>query len=348
VRPYGLISDTHNHGWSAFATTLPSGVNSRLQCILDEFERCARTVAEQGGNKIYHAGDMFHVRGSIAPSVINPTKDKLAEIHSAYGVSFVVMAGNHDLEGKNSERLGNAVEALGCDHVAVLSNGLLSPEVTLIPWHEKIADLKAVIERCRRELGANLANADLLLHAPLNGVINGIPPHGLDSDYLAGLGFNRVFAGHYHNAKDFGNGVYSIGALTHHTWSDVGTRAGFWIVGEEGQTWHASHAPQFIEIDHSMSKTDIELAVPGNYVRCKMHSPKDSQVKEMREWLESIGAKGVRVDIEREPTRVRTAGATVKAGDSIEKSIGDFIQSKGYAASELIVAESIKVLAEAA
>ena len=48
---------------------------------------------------------------------------------------------------------------------------------------------------------------------------------------LAKLGFRRVFAGHYHHHCSFEDGkVWSIGATTHQTASDIGTKAGFLLV----------------------------------------------------------------------------------------------------------------------
>jgi len=104
----GLISDTHNHNWSVFSSTLPTGVNSRLQHILDETWRAAVTVKERGGDTIIHTGDIFHVRGSVAPSVLNPTVELYGRIYNDLGLNIYLLAGNHDLEGNNSSTLGNA------------------------------------------------------------------------------------------------------------------------------------------------------------------------------------------------------------------------------------------------
>src|ERR1700710_1513552 len=102
MKPYGLISDTHCHGWAAFSKTGDDLVNSRLTTILDEIERCAVEVSKAGGDTIYHGGDLFHVRGSIEPSVLNPTRARFELIYKTYGVKFRLLPGNHDLEFKHS------------------------------------------------------------------------------------------------------------------------------------------------------------------------------------------------------------------------------------------------------
>lgn len=330
MRPFGVISDTHNHNWSAFATTRADGINSRLQTILDETRRCAIEVLEAGGNTIYHGGDLFHVRGSIAPSVLNPTLDCYKEI-IASGVRIVINAGNHDLEGKESSRVSSAITALegvGCHVVNQPDYGSFD-DMVIIPWIQNLAALREAIERVDP---ADRPKCDLLIHAPVDGVIPGIPDHGLDPAYLAGLGYRRVFCGHYHHHKEAAPNVYSIGSLTPQTWGDIGTKSGFLIVTEKGVKWHASHAPSFVEIDASTDPAEVPLIVDGNYVRAKINSTKHSDIETARGYLESVGAVGVTIipiaAISAAP--VRAGMPAVKTGSSVTESINNFIGLKAY------------------
>jgi DNA repair exonuclease SbcCD nuclease subunit len=328
MKPYGLISDTHNHLWSAFSTTLPSGVNSRLQMILDDTKRCAAEVKKAGGDTMYHGGDLFHVRGSIAPSVLNPTQDCYEEIIKS-GINIVINAGNHDLEGKEALRVSSAVtamERIGCKVINRPSYGA-TDDMAIIPWIPNMGDLRVAIEAIDP---ADRPSCDLLLHAPIDGFMPGLPNHGLSDTYLALLGFRRVFSGHYHHHKDFGNGVYSIGALTHQTWGDINTKAGFLIVSDDGVKHYASHAPSFIEIDGLTDPSDIPLLVDGNYTRVKITSAKSSDVETMRQFLLDSGAKGVLVQAQPKPATTARTGTTLKAGATLDESVGDFIASKTY------------------
>lgn len=336
-KPYGIISDTHNHGWSAFSTTLESGVNSRLQSILDETKRCAEEVRKAGGDTMYHCGDLFHVRGSIAPSVLNPTLDCYRDIIKS-GIKIVIDAGNHDLEGKESNRLGSAITALegvGCTIINSFEHGLrdAGDRVVMIPWTQNIAELKDLIVKAR-DADPVPNEIDLMLHAPLDGVIMGIPDHGLDPAWLGSLGFRRVFSGHYHNHKEFPNNVFSIGALSHHTWSDVGSKAGFLIVSDAGVKWFKSHAPEFVEILATTDPAEIPLLVDGHYVRAKINSTKQKDVEELRAYLIDCGAKGVTILAQKEASVTVRDGSTVKAGASLEVSVADFIKMQSYADPE--------------
>lgn len=334
MKPYGLMADLHLHNWSAFATVEGDGVNSRLGMLLKDICRCAEETRKAGGDTVVVAGDMFHVRGSIAPSVLNPVMDCISSLIKG-GIKFVILAGNHDLEGKESNRLGSAItalEGLGCKIVNTFDYGLRCMDrIVLIPWTPKISDLKALIEKAR-DADPDPSDIDLILHAPIDGVIPGLPDHGLTADWLGSMGFRSVYSGHYHHHKEFDHNVFSIGALAHHTWSDVGSKAGFLVVGSTGPKWFKSHAPEFVEIHGGTDPDEIPLLVDGNYVRAKINSTKTKDVEELRGYLESCNAKGVVILAQKEATAsVREGGSTIKAGASLEVSVTDFIKAQGYA-----------------
>lgn len=354
MKPYGIISDTHNHGWSAFASVNERGVNTRLQQTLDETYRAGMAVLEAGGDTLYHGGDLFHVRGSIAPSVLNPTKDLYRSL-IAKGLKIVLLTGNHDLEGRDTSRIGSAVTALedvGCQVVSTLASGLMvRDKVVLIPWIQDVEELKRAIQEAAAADPVGVADCDLIIHAPVDGVIPGLPDHGLSYKWLGEQGFRRVFSGHYHHHKDFGNGVYSIGALTHQNWGDIGSKAGFLLVSDAGVKYCASRAPSFVEINGSTDPDEIPLIVDGAYVRAKLNTSKQHEIEAMRQHLTNCGALGVVILSQKEAptagTRTGAAAATVKAGASIETSVADFIKAGSFANPERVTTAALAVLAEA-
>jgi DNA repair exonuclease SbcCD nuclease subunit len=348
IKPYGVISDSHNHGWDAFSSILPSGVNNRLQQTLDETTRCADEVLKAGGNRLYHGGDLFHVRGKLAPSVLNPTLDCYRAIIKK-GVQVVINAGNHDLEDKKVSRVSSAITALadiGCIVVNSVDQGIgIDGNMVIVPWIESIVDLKATIEMTLEE---DRAGIDLLIHAPVDGVMPGIPDHGLDPAYLAGLGFRRVFAGHYHAHKEVVPGkVWSIGSLTSQTWSDVGAKAGFLIVDEEKVRWFKSHAPGFVEISGATDPSEIPLIVDGNYVRCRVSTSKQSEIESLRDYLvnDCHAAGAVIIPEPAKATVTRTTGPAT-AGITIEASIGNFIHDSELTHPKRTIAACESILAQ--
>lgn len=346
MNPYGLIADIHAHPWSAFAQTTEDGQNSRLVGLLNEIERCAEEVRAAGGSTIVIAGDLFHVRGSVAPSVFNAVRDKLHGLSKKYNVIFLIIPGNHDLEGKESTRLSSAVTGLEeSSSVRVINEAAVMPGAILVPWIENVDDLKAKLET----LPTSGGEYDLILHAPIDGVIEGLPAHGLTPEFLAGLGFKRVFAGHYHNHKRFAGEVYSIGALAHHTWSDVGSKAGFLIVHSDRVDWRKSHLPEFIDLEklEITGEDDLQLAVDRNYVRVKIEADKMKEVERVRKELLDMGALGVVVQsVPKPPERDETTRATVESGASLEVSIADYVRGMGGTAedSDAITKAALDVL----
>lgn len=329
MKPYGIQSDSHHHNWSAFSHTTSDGINNRLQGCLDEVRRLAAEVKSAGGNTIYHTGDLFHVRGQITPSVLNPTLDVYRRLIEE-GFVIRILAGNHDLEDRHVTRTGSAVTALegiGCQIVNKPTR-FDDDKVVMIPWIESVKALKEEIKTTTDHLtqsGEDVSDWTLMVHAPIDGVIVGLPDHGLTAADLEAYGFKHVFSGHYHHHKQLTETVYSVGALAHYTWSDVGHKAGFLVVDDLKVRWFKSHLPQFVEIDGSMDELDIQAVVPGNYVRAKIKIVKQIEIEQFRKYLTNLGAKGITIIASKPVADVQRANAAVKAGASIETSVTQFI-----------------------
>lgn len=327
---FGLISDTHNHNWTAFSSTDEYGINSRNKIILEETVRAAEEVKKAGGNLLVHAGDLFHVRGNIQPSVLNPTLRAYEHIIQDLKMNVIMIPGNHDMEGRDSHKNTNAIEALAKVGVTVCNETLVTRGLVLIPWRATIDQLKVDLMALEKNQGSE--HRDLIIHAPVDNVIAGIPDHGLTAEWLGDLNFKRVFSGHYHNHKSFGNGVYSIGATTHQTWGDVGSRAGFLLVDDDEVSYRASHAPSFIDLDfNETDEEDIPLIVDGNYVRVRLELKHESEINELRDYLvNECGAVGVVIHPIKKSSVLGRSGTTVKSGEKIETSISEFISGKKY------------------
>lgn len=324
---YLVTADWHAHAWSQFATLTEDGINSRLEHLRREILRMASFADSNDIGTIYVAGDVFHVRGSVRPSVLNPLIDALRHAVHVHGVGFRIMPGNHDLEGRETTWLGSAISALAeVDGVHVIDRRKLwtDDRVVQIPWCGTAEGLRREIEAAIEDLhhdGEDHTHWDLHLHAGINGVIRGMPDHGWHAEELAAFGFKRVFAGHYHNHKVFEiegePEVFSIGALTHQTWSDVGTRAGFMMVGERQSNFGfmLSSSPRFIDFD-----LDLPLSQGrGNYVRIRGLELDEGEMRTLRDGLIDNGAEGVVIHPMPKVAateRPRTGGVTLDASVS--------------------------------
>lgn len=89
--PYGVISDPHYHRWDAFATTNADGLNSRLEIQLDVTKEAAKTMKAAGCKHMLVAGDTFHVRGAILPSVLHFMTETYEWIIKELGLEVVML-----------------------------------------------------------------------------------------------------------------------------------------------------------------------------------------------------------------------------------------------------------------
>lgn len=336
-KPVLLLSDLHYHSWTAFAEKGATGVNTRLQQILDATNEAVEALKAAGGKTIIVAGDVFHKRGSVEPSVLNPVMDA----YKVYGADCELFGipGNHDLEKNDSERLSNAITALETCGMTIAHEPYYV-EVTedwvicLFPWYSSTAELIRSMELFRDKVltsfNGELEQIDAVIHAPIDGVLPHLPAHGLDADAISRVGFDRVFSGHYHHHKDMGRGVYSIGALTHQNWGDIGSKAGYMLIWPDREEQFETSHPKFVELTGDEKEEEAKALVKGNYVRVRAQIEKDSELKEIRDGVMAWGAKGVSVIPVRKTTITRTgATPTTTGGVAIETSIKAYLDKKG-------------------
>lgn len=336
MKPYGLFSDSHCHAWSAFSTLDSHGRNSRLMDIVREIDRCCDETLKAGGDRVVIAGDLFHTRGSVSPEVFNPVKECF-ERNITKGIkAFLGIPGNHDLTQKDSHELGSSVAMLGNQcihwyHEPDAIHGVSGQQqIAFVPWVNDPTCYLYTIEDLVSRIGKGWAEEhDLIIHIGIDGTLSSMPDHGVSAKRLAEFGFKRVFSGHYHHHKDFGNGVYSIGATTHQTWGCANTKAGFLIVHPDRVQWFASHAPSFVDLTGTETEEDLALTVDGHFVRAKIGEAEPKLVQEWREKLLTLGAKGVIIQSQPPSAAAKRAGVSAKSLSALDQSVTDYVSERG-------------------
>lgn len=354
--PYGIISDLHLHSWSAFSEITPEGENTRHIRIMDAIREAFAKLRECGGHRMFIAGDIFHKRGEIAPAILNPSMDLFKEL-IADGFEIFAIPGNHDLTANDSQRVGNSVTALETCGVIIAHEPMEvdmgdDHKIIMFPWFSTVAALTQSMDEWRSTLhidsdGDDNLYLEAIIHAPIDGVLPHLPSHGLAASALAETGFNRVFSGHYHNHKDLGDDVYSVGALTHQTWGDIGSLAGYIIVdGGEVTHYETSH-PKFVDLSGDEEDSEAAEKCDGNYVRVRGEFENETDLKEIRQGVLDLGALGVTV-IPIKTVTVNRAGETVTApatSASLDASITGYLTKK--AARPEAHALALDILSEA-
>lgn len=324
--PYGVISDPHYHNWNAFSVTDAQGLNSRLAILLDSTKEAARAIHKAGAKHMFVAGDTFHVRGTITPSVLHYVTEAYKWIIDELGLEVVMLAGNHDLETNDSVYSANAAASLqsigvkivcGQQPVSVVVGDV---NVHLISWRNSHAELLSDMKALRSRLTG--VNHDVVIHTSVNKAIPTMPDVGIDAQELKDIGFRLVLSGHYHNHKEVLPGVISVGALTHQNWGDVGTVAGYMIVNSDGTFTHTeTSAPKFVNLEEGVD----EKETPGNYVRFRATIEADEEGVKIKNTLNAMGAKGVVCNFVRKTSMM--AGSASTAATSKIDSLGESVSA---------------------
>lgn len=345
-----VASDTHFHDFNFGSYVTPEGINSRLKATIDEFERGADELEQQGGRDIVITGDLFHVRGLIDPMVFNPVMHMFERL-SKRGFRVHAIPGNHDLAEETATEVGNSFHAFTAipNFKVYYQATYLTMEggvAVFFPWgrlHQTgisaLADSLAVLPSQK---------ITIFCHEGLSGVISGVNST-IDPSIFNLKEIKYVFSGHFHNHKRFDftcpNGtptVFSVGALTHQSFKDVGSLAGFLIVNNDEVEHHPSQAPQFLDINFDLAgmlTEELEEYV-GNFCRIPSdRSLRSEEVLALKTTLQNIGALRVICRAQIDDTMVdmgdfspNVIGATrfVIRGDekSISKQLESYINSK--------------------
>lgn len=327
------ISDTHYERFNRFASVdTNTGLNTRLLHTIDATKEAVEFAVSQGVKTLVHGGDCFHVRGKISPLVLNPVLELYRWIIEEKSMNVYMISGNHDLESKDADALSSAASALSAVGVNVINQCTPFPNEKLffVPWfssidrvNKELADFKDIFDP---------SEYTAVIHAPMNGVIAGIPDHGLDPGALTKHGFKRIMCGHYHNHKSFDGGkVISIGSLTHQNFGDIHSKAGYIIQQGDMLSHLETSAPKFVSIDDDSvtSQDEFEELVAGNFVRAQLTDATEQDVAELKADLKKAGALDSLITNIKSTTptaRTSSAGASV----SMHGSVSNWVKTRGF------------------
>jgi metallophosphoesterase superfamily enzyme len=91
-----FIADLHLTNPKKFGGAKRLGVNERCKLILRTLERAYKIASGAGATSLFILGDFFD-SGSPGPRIIAAGQAVIVEAQEKYGISTVIMPGNHDL-----------------------------------------------------------------------------------------------------------------------------------------------------------------------------------------------------------------------------------------------------------
>lgn len=325
--PFIILSDIHFHNWSAFSSINKDGVNERLQHQLDTFATYMETLLAAGGNCCVITGDVFHTRGKLAPSIINPVYT-LFEEYTARGIKYFIIPGNHDLETKETTQLGNGLHFLSkIEGVTVFTEVTQVGDYIFMPWIDHKETFINTVD------GLDAKGKVLFCHVGIDGVLDGI--QGKVGKAVLNKGFDAVFAGDYHNHKHLGDNIYSVGHMCHHSFSDVGSKAGAILYrGKDDITFLENKVGTFCN-----HYDDVD--VHSHYVRIKDVFLTEEEAKQLKQELLDNGAWGVTDNSSRVVAKSERTTRTVDPTQELNVMLHNYI-STIYSDKATLVKERIK------
>lgn len=229
------------------------------------------TLKERGIGSIIIPGDLVDRRKYINFNTLHRMKKDF--FGPLAGCSFTILAGNHDVFHKNTNRVNALSELLG-DVQGVFD--VWSPtefkygnrEVLYLPWinTENYDEcMRKVKETKAKVCIAHLELAGFEMHA------GHVCDHGMDAKLFDK--FDLVISGHFHKKSRQGNIVY-VGAPWEMTWNDYDCPRGFHILDTE------TLELEFIQNHYSLFQRVV-------------YSDKDVDIKDILATVDSMHLEGV-------------------------------------------------------
>ena len=336
-----VLSDTHFHPFTEFATFDEHGRNERLVGDVGIFDTITAYALEHKIKYVVHGGDLLHKPGMVPTEAYALVAAALRRMSDA-GITFIGNDGNHD----HADRAGtiHSLQALASGGLAEISGiegygyRFLSTKnslcVVLFSYCEDPNILLKRVQLARKTLGKSARDALAIFHHGFKGarvgtLLEKVIREPVNGNELEGM-FRRVFSGHYHTAQPIlglTNGDY-IASPQEHTRSDIELLSqpkGFIVYDFEDNSFERVpvNRPRFTKVTSEHAPT---LEVKGNYVDCGYHRGENSE--QLRKDLLEAGAAGVRMvqhptkeNVEQDGERMR-----IRASSSPQRALSKHVK----------------------
>jgi DNA repair exonuclease SbcCD nuclease subunit len=338
------ISDPHFHPFQQFSELI-DGVSSRLLDVKRTFDAAVDLGVKEGCQLMLIPGDIFHVRGSVKPSVLNIVLGCFERAMENFPV--VVIPGNHDMEDKEGGPTAvDFLRTLPNVYVMGQPSRLTIRDLPIcgIPYQHNLA----AFENAVKGLDERLRNCNVfMVHQGIDDLADkGVPETGLTVKKLRELLGEDclILAGHYHRPLAQQN-VVQVGAPLQHNFGDEGQERGAWVfeLSEEGKLISSKFLPINVAPKFETVTDDYESSMmlrPGRYEGSFLRLKLSSAV-EAKKAIELIKPKAATVVIEREYSSVH--GVAMKIG-SVQEMVGKFFELSGVDVDE--AANALKLYTE--
>lgn len=214
---------------------------------------------EHSVTKILHLGDLFDRRKYINFYTLERSKAFFFDVLKKHSFEMHLILGNHDTYFTTTNDVNSSALLLkeyAFIHIyekdpIELSFG--STNIVMCPWL-----VKDTFETSLKKLKKSKAHI-LMGHFDLKGfeMMKGIvSDHGLDHKQFSH--FEQVLSGHFHHGSTYSNVRY-LGTQYEMTWSDYGSKKGFYLLDTETRDLEFYENPN--RIHHKLEYDDIDLTI---------------------------------------------------------------------------------------
>ena len=305
-----IFSDLHVHPHRFGASVDPAtGKHSRLYDCLRALDFSLELVKKHDAKVRIFGGDMFHERGRLRPSVLNPVISHFLEAHnSKRSASFldIGVVGNHDMEHRVLGDHALVPISDGEDVVMLMDHGCegfdIGGEEWAVGWVSYEPDIAALKEKVRAVAAQRRENfpnkrSICIIHHGVDGTMPDIPNAGFGPMDLPTDTFTYTFCGDYHNHVEIVPGkAWMIGSPLQHNFGDRGQVRGIMVFDFDTGKYELVEVPgvpKFIAWDDGKTKPgDLKAAYfNGNFVRVRSDDP--VKLDEMEKLAVTAGALSV-------------------------------------------------------
>jgi DNA repair exonuclease SbcCD nuclease subunit len=217
------------------------------------------TLEEHGVNVVLHLGDIFDRRKYINFYTLKRSKEFFFEELRTRNITMHAILGNHDTFHTTSNEINSVMLLLNeYDNIHVYGKEPVelefsSTKIMMCPWLVKdtIAESMKKIKKSKAHI--LMGHFDIKGFEMMRGVVS---DHGFD--YKDFKHFEDVFSGHYHHPSQHNNIRY-LGAQYEMTWSDYGSKRGFYLLDTE--TRELTFIENVNKIYHKIDYDDTDLTI---------------------------------------------------------------------------------------
>lgn len=235
--------------------------DERLQHGLDVLD----WALENPADACIFCGDLFHVRGRIAPRVFNKVYRRfVGDSLIRTNRKKIVLPGNHDAEMSESDFATECLSHIDDTHAPTHAGHYNFRDIAVfhIPFVSDVAELKEHIKNLadKADVYKSRGYKDdftriLILHHGIDGIFPGVPDCGLRPEDLREESFDFIFLGDYHNHREIIPGkAWIVGAPMQHSFGDVGEKRGILTLDTDAKTVkfvENTFSPKFIIWNHN-------------------------------------------------------------------------------------------------